>query len=175
VFQLESVGMNNAIAILKPNCFEDIVNLLALYRPGPMDQIEDFAMRKNSSKQFSSRDKELEDILKSTYGKIIYQEQIMQIASRIAGFSANDADLFMFAKPWRAEKSCFTHNYIRTIAKGSKSVEDSEPFSYPTSFSFLQCLRRIRVHNTDRLHPSNKPDCGVGGPYLFPDYGFQSR
>ena len=94
VFQLESVGMNNAIAILKPNCFEDIVNLLALYRPGPMDQIEDFAMRKNSSKQFSSRDKELEDILKSTYGKIIYQEQIMQIASRIAGFSANDADLF---------------------------------------------------------------------------------
>ena len=94
VFQLESVGMNNAISILKPNCFEDIVNLLALYRPGPMDQIEDFARLKNSSKQFASRDKELEDILKSTFGKIIYQEQIMQIASRIAGFSANEADLF---------------------------------------------------------------------------------
>ena len=94
VFQLESVGMNNAISILKPNCFEDIVNLLALYRPGPMDQIQDFARLKNSSKQFSSKDKELESILKSTFGKIIYQEQIMQIASKIAGFSANEADLF---------------------------------------------------------------------------------
>lgn len=94
VFQLESAGMNNAISILKPNCFEDIVNLLALYRPGPMDQIEDFARLKNSSKQFTTRDKDLEDILKSTFGKIIYQEQIMQIGVRIAGFSANEADLF---------------------------------------------------------------------------------
>ena len=60
VFQLESVGMNNAISILKPDCFEDIVNLLAIYRPGPMDQIHDFAERRHSSKEFSLKNKILE-------------------------------------------------------------------------------------------------------------------
>lgn len=94
VFQLESVGMNNAISILKPDCFEDIVNLLAIYRPGPMDQIHDFAERRHSSKEFSLKNKILENVLKSTYGKIIYQEQIIQIGQGIAGFSASKADLF---------------------------------------------------------------------------------
>ena len=123
VFQLESTGMNNAISILKPACFEDVVNLLAIYRPGPMDQIEDFASRKNSEKPFTTRDKDLEEILKSTYGKIIYQEQIMKIAQKIAGFSANDADLFRTAI---SKKNADTlvelkQNFIQGCIKNNRS------------------------------------------------------
>ena len=127
IFQLESTGMNNAISILKPNCFEDIVNLLALYRPGPMDQIEDFAARKNSSKQFTLKDKDLEDILKTTCGKIIYQEQIMQIGQRLAGFSATDADLFRRAI---SKKNIDKLEQLRTsFIEGCKKNHRSEGYA----------------------------------------------
>lgn len=93
LFQLESKGINNVILQLKPNCFADIVALLALYRPGPMDMIPTYIERKNGQK-FDYIDKSLIPILKSTYGIIIYQEQIMKICQIVANFSYAEADIF---------------------------------------------------------------------------------
>ena len=92
VFQLESSGMRNILKELKPNCFEDIIAVVALYRPGPMEQIPEFIRRKRGG-QVSYLHPKLEPILKSTYGIIVYQEQVMQIARDLAGYSLGRADL----------------------------------------------------------------------------------
>jgi len=92
VFQLESGGMRAVLKELKPNCFEDIIAVLALYRPGPMDQIPEFIRRKHGSK-VSYLHPMMEEILKSTNGIIVYQEQVMQIARNLAGYSLGRADL----------------------------------------------------------------------------------
>ncbi len=92
VFQLESGGMRAILKELKPNRFEDIIAVLALYRPGPMEQIPEFVRRKHGSK-ISYLHPQMEGILKPTYGIIVYQEQVMQIAQKLAGYSLGRADL----------------------------------------------------------------------------------
>ena len=92
IFQLESVGMRRVLQKLKPNTFEDIIAILALYRPGPMDHIDEYIQRRNGA-AYEIIDPIIEDILKPTYGIIIYQEQIMQIASKFAGYTLAEADL----------------------------------------------------------------------------------
>ena len=94
LFQLESSGMKRAISILKPNCFNDIVALLALFRPGPMDSINTYAKRKEGKQKIIYDDPCLEGILKDTYGIIVYQEQVNMIATTMAGFSMGEADMF---------------------------------------------------------------------------------
>ncbi len=94
IFQLESAGMRNAIAQLKPSCFEDIAALIALYRPGPMKEIPTYARRKAGLEKATYWNKEMERILAPTYGIILYQEQIMQIATSMAGLSLAKSDLF---------------------------------------------------------------------------------
>ncbi len=93
VFQFESEGMRRALALVKPTVFEDIIALGALYRPGPMDNIPSFAARKWGREQPDYLHPMLEPILKPTYGVIIYQEQVMQIAQVLAGYSLGEADL----------------------------------------------------------------------------------
>ena len=95
VFQLESSGMTDLVAKLKPTCFEDIVALVALFRPGPLGSgmVEDFINRKHSRTKIEYELPQLEPILKDTYGVIVYQEQVMQIASALASFTLGDADL----------------------------------------------------------------------------------
>jgi DNA polymerase-3 subunit alpha len=92
VFQLESSGMRAILKDLKPTCFEDIIAVLALYRPGPMDQIPEFVKRKHGG-EITYIHPKLELVLKSTYGIIVYQEQVMQIARDLAGYSLGRADL----------------------------------------------------------------------------------
>lgn len=92
IFQLESDGIRRVLMKLKPTCFEDLVAVLALYRPGPMDNIDEFIRRKQTN-DFKYPHKVLEPILKSTYGIIVYQEQIMKIAQAIAGYSLAEADI----------------------------------------------------------------------------------
>lgn len=94
IFQLESNGMKKAIALIRPSSFDDITALIALFRPGPMDNIPLYANRKNSNQPTSYLNSAMEKILSSTYGIIVYQEQITQIATDIAGLSAIDADDF---------------------------------------------------------------------------------
>lgn len=91
IFQLESYGIKKVLRELKPNCLNDLIALLGLYRPGPMNMIDEYIERKNG-KPFAYIDNRLEDILKETYGIIIYQEQIMMIVSRVANYSMNEAD-----------------------------------------------------------------------------------
>jgi DNA polymerase-3 subunit alpha len=93
VFQFESEGMRRALALVKPTLFEDIIALAALYRPGPMDNIPSFAARKWGREAPDYLHPSLEPILKPTYGVIIYQEQVMQIAQVLAGYSLGEADL----------------------------------------------------------------------------------
>ncbi|MDR6226644.1 DNA polymerase III subunit alpha [Desmospora profundinema] len=93
VFQMESAGMRKVLRELKPHTFEDIIAVLALYRPGPMEQIPRFIRAKHGLESIEYPHPDLESILKDTYGIIVYQEQIMQIAARMAGFSLGQADL----------------------------------------------------------------------------------
>lgn len=92
VFQLESGGMRSVLKELKPSCFEDIIAVISLFRPGPMEQIPEFIRRKHGG-EISYLHPKLEPILRSTYGIIVYQEQVMQIARDLAGYSLGRADL----------------------------------------------------------------------------------
>lgn len=109
VFQLESEGMRNVLRRLMPSRFEDIVAVNALYRPGPMENIPTFIKRKHREEAVTYPHPDLEHILENTYGVIVYQEQIMQIASKMAGFSLGEADLLR-----------------RAVSKKQKSVLDKE-------------------------------------------------
>jgi len=93
VFQLESSGMKDMLKQAKPDCFEDIIALVALYRPGPMDLIPDFCRRKHGLQRVEYPHASTEVILKETYGIAVYQEQVMQIAQVVAGYSLGAADL----------------------------------------------------------------------------------
>jgi DNA polymerase-3 subunit alpha len=93
VFQLESEGMRRTLAAVKPTSFDDIIALGALYRPGPMDNIPLFGRRKNGQEPIEYPHPKLEGVLAETYGIIVYQEQVMQAAQLLAGYSLGDADL----------------------------------------------------------------------------------
>ena len=105
LFQLESTGVRDTLRQMKPNKFDDIVALVALYRPGPMGNIPTYNDCKNGLKKPDYIHETLETILKPTYGIIIYQEQVMQIAQTLAGFTAGEADILRRAmgKKKRAE------------------------------------------------------------------------
>ena len=95
LFQIESAGMQDLAKRLKPHGFEDVIAMLALYRPGPMESgmLDDFVERKHGRAEITYAFPELEPILKPTYGVIVYQEQVMQIVQTIGGFSLGGADL----------------------------------------------------------------------------------
>lgn len=93
VFQLESVGVRRVLRKLRPTVFEDIISVLALYRPGPMEFISKYIESKHGKKEVEYPHPKLQPILQATYGIIVYQEQIIQIASQMAGFSFGEADL----------------------------------------------------------------------------------
>ena len=105
LFQVESAGMREALVQMKPNHIEDIIALVALYRPGPMSNIPTYNDCKHGRQTPDYLHPLLEDILKPTYGVIIYQEQVMQIAQKLSGFTAGEADLLRRAmgKKKRAE------------------------------------------------------------------------
>ncbi|MFQ5672821.1 MAG: DNA polymerase III subunit alpha [Nitrospinales bacterium] len=110
LFQLESSGMRDLLKKMKPDCFEDIIALLALYRPGPLESgmVDDYIKRKHGHQKEKYDLPQLEEILRETHGVILYQEQVMKIASVLAGFTLGDADLLRRAmgkkKPEEMEK-----------------------------------------------------------------------
>ncbi|MDP2934250.1 MAG: DNA polymerase III subunit alpha, partial [bacterium] len=93
VFQLESSGMKKYLQKLKPNDLEDIIAMVALYRPGPMNLIPEFIARKHGEKEIKYIHPKLKPILENTYGIAVYQEQLMQIAKDLAGFTMSEADV----------------------------------------------------------------------------------
>jgi DNA polymerase-3 subunit alpha len=104
VFQFESSGMREFLKKLKPTVIEDLIAMNALYRPGPMNNIDDFIKRKHGKKEIQYLHPSMENILKETYGIIVYQEQVMQIANEIAGFSLAEADIMRRAMGKKIKK-----------------------------------------------------------------------
>ncbi len=119
LFQIESAGMREALLQMKPNHLEDIIALVALYRPGPMSNIPTYNDCKHGKQKPDYLHPLLEDILKPTYGVIIYQEQVMQIAQKLSGFSAGQADLLRRAmgKKKRAELEKQKQGFIEGAIK----------------------------------------------------------
>lgn len=93
IFQFESDGIRRVLRKLKPSSFEDIVAVNALYRPGPMEQIDTFIARKNGQEPIQYSHNDLKDILKPTYGIMVYQEQVMKVVTELAGYTLNEADI----------------------------------------------------------------------------------
>jgi DNA polymerase-3 subunit alpha len=116
VFQLESAGMSQVITDLKTSSLDDIISALALYRPGPMDIIPTFVKRKFGLEQITYPHEDVYEILKETYGTIVYQEQIMQIAVKFAGYSLGRADILR-----------------RAVSKKKKEVLEQERISFVSS------------------------------------------
>lgn len=127
IFQFESPGMKKFLQKLKISSFDDIALALALYRPGPMDNIDNFIARREGREKVDYIHPDLEDILKSTYGIIVYQEQIMQIVRKLAGYSFGEADILRRAMSKKKEdvilgekpkfvEGCLDNGYSEDIA-----------------------------------------------------------
>lgn len=153
VFQLESNGMKRYLKQLKPTVLEDIIAMVALYRPGPMDWIPDFIAGKHGLKQVEYLHPKLEPILSSTYGVAVYQEQVMQIARDLAGFTLGEADVLRKAmgkkilelireQRIKFVESCVSHGVSRSI--GEKVFTFIEPFAgYGFNRSHAACYGLI--------------------------------
>ncbi len=126
IFQLESRGMKDMLKLAKPSCFEDIIALVALYRPGPMDLIPDFCRRKHGEK-FEYPHPAVEPILRETYGIMVYQEQVMQMAQIVGGYSLGGADLLRRAmgKKKPEEMAQQREIFVNGALKGGTSKEQA--------------------------------------------------
>ncbi len=144
VFQLESTGMQNLFKQLRPDCFEDIIAAVALYRPGPMGagMHTDFVERKHGRKKVEYPDPSLQSILEDTRGVIVYQEQVMQIAQQMAGYSLGGADLLRRAMGKKKEsemakqKESFITGAIERGHSKEKAEEVFELMAYFAGYGF---------------------------------------
>ena len=146
IFQFESEGMKNFLRKLKPNTFEDIFAAIALFRPGPAQNIDSYIKRKHNEEKIEYLDPSLEPILKSTYGIIIYQEQIMQIAHTLAGYTLGEADILRRAMSkkkmdiLKAEEEKFIN----------KSVNNG--YSFETSKKIFDLILSFANYGFNRSH-----------------------
>ena len=146
LFQIETPVMKKGIQTLKPSCFDDVVALLALNRPGPMAFIPSYAKRRDGKESIQYISKDLEDILSSTYGIIVYQEQINQIATKIAGMTPGESDLFRRAIS-KKDKAALTKNkelFIKgCLAKG---------YSQKTADSIFEHIAKFANYGFNKSH-----------------------
>lgn len=127
VFQLESPGMKNTLVQMKTSCFDDIVNALALFRPGPMDMIPSFIRRKFKKEEVKYIHPSLKEILEPTYGAIVFQEQILLIAQKFAGYTLGQADILRRAVS--KKKADVLENERERFVERSKSMGHDEKTS----------------------------------------------
>ncbi|WP_163971622.1 DNA polymerase III subunit alpha [Oceanobacillus halotolerans] len=138
IFQLESKGMKQVLKRLKPSSFEDIVAVNALYRPGPMEYIPVYIDRKHKRQPITYPHPDLETILEKTYGVLIYQEQIMQIAHQIAGFSLGQADILRRAVSKKQQDVMAKQKYLfiqGCLDNGYSQQISEQIFSWIVKFS----------------------------------------
>lgn len=138
IFQLESDGMRDILVRMQPEKFEELIALVALYRPGPMAWIDDFIKRKKGEARISYEMPQLKEILDETYGIILYQEQVMMIANKIAKFSMGQADILRRAMGKKItdvmeeQKEVFIKGAVAngvSAKKAEKLFENMEPFA----------------------------------------------
>jgi DNA polymerase-3 subunit alpha len=165
VFQFESSGMREALRQVKPTQFDDLVALGALYRPGPMQYIPTYAARKNGRERVTYIDQRLESILGSTYGISVYQEQSLQIAQQIAGFSLPEADDLRRAigkkdhKLMQSLKPKFTEGVIAGGASESvarqlwEDLEKAQDYSFNKAHASCYALTSYRTAWLRANHP----------------------
>ena len=156
LFQLESTGMRDALVNMKPNKFDDIIALVALYRPGPMSNIPTYNQCKHGEKKPDYLHPKLKKILEPTYGVIIYQEQVMQIAQTLSGFTAGEADILRKAmgKKKRAELEKQKENFVAGAVKNGIAKDTAvfifkkiEPFAeYGFNKSHAAAYAMIAYH-----------------------------
>ena len=138
VFQLEGAGMRDVLRRLKPDRFEDIIAVVALYRPGPMDNIDSYVARKHGEEAPDYLYPSLEGILRETHGIMIYQEQVMQIAQELAGYSLGAADLLRRAmgKKIKSEMEAQRKNFIDgAVARGVGEAKAEQIFEQVAKFA----------------------------------------
>jgi DNA polymerase-3 subunit alpha len=138
VFQLESTGMRESLKRLRPDRLEDIIAMVALYRPGPMDNIPTYINRKHGEEPVDYLNALLEPILKETYGVIIYQEQVIQIAQVMGGYSLGEADILRRAmgKKDKAEMARHEARFIKgAVERGVKQADAAYIFELVNKFA----------------------------------------
>ena len=165
VFQFESSGMREALRQVKPTVFEDLIALVALYRPGPMGYIPNYGKRKAGQEQVSYVDKRLEPILKDTYGICVYQEQYMRIAREMAGFSITEADDLRKAigKKIRALMDSLKDKFLEGAAEHNvtpqaakqlwEDVEKAADYSFPKAHAACYALIAYQTAWLRQNHP----------------------
>ena len=142
VFQFEGDGITGAVKSIKPKCFEDITAINALYRPGPMDMIPDYTRKMHGEEEVEYLFPELESILKETYGIIVYQEQVMAIASRIASYTLGEADMLRramgkkIASEMAQQKERFMNGAAKNGFDGKKADELFELMAKFANYGF---------------------------------------
>lgn len=138
VFQLESAGMRDTLKKLKPDTLEDIIALVSLYRPGPMDNIPTYIARKHGEETPEYHHPVIEPVLKETFGVIIYQEQVMQIAQLMAGYSLGEADLLRRAmgKKIKAEMEAQRDIFVeKSVERGIEKKKAASIFDLIAKFA----------------------------------------
>jgi DNA polymerase-3 subunit alpha len=138
VFQLESAGMQRMLRDARPSVFEDVIALVALYRPGPMDLIPTFCARKHGREEVSYPHPLMEEVLKETYGIMVYQEQVMQVAQRLGGYSLGGADLLRRAMGKKKLEEMVAHRATfaqGAAAKGIVEAKANEIFDLMEKFA----------------------------------------
>ena len=128
VFQLEGQGMKETIMKVMPDRFEDLIAIVSLYRPGPMDNIPTYVNRKHQKESVKYPHKDLKEILDETYGIMVYQEQVMLIAQKVAGFSLSKADLLRRAmgKKIKSEMDAQKSNFLDGCIKNKINKYQAE-------------------------------------------------
>jgi DNA polymerase-3 subunit alpha len=138
IFQVESAGMRKALIGMKPDCIEDIIALVALYRPGPMENIPIYNARKHGEEEIASIHPMIDHLVKETQGVIVYQEQVMQIAQVLSGYSLGEADLLRRAmgKKIRAEMDKQRERFVvGAIEKGVSKPQSNFIFDLLAKFA----------------------------------------
>jgi DNA polymerase-3 subunit alpha len=165
VFQFESSGMREALRQVKPTQFDDLVALGALYRPGPMQYIPTYAARKNGKERVTYPDKRLEPILGPTYGISVYQEQSLQIAQHIAGFSLPEADdlrkaigkkihSLMASLKTKFIEGCIANGTSEQVAKQLwEDLEKAQDYSFNKAHAACYALISYRTAWLRQNHP----------------------
>lgn len=167
VFQLESSGMRNVLRDLKPNTFEDLIAVLALYRPGPMEQIPRFIRAKHGKEAIHYPHPNLEPILKDTYGIIVYQEQIMQIAAQMAGFSLGQADIL------RRAVSKKKHEVLEEQRKAFVKGCMNQGYSEETGHAVYDLIVRFADYGFNRSHSAAYAVLAYQTAFLKANYPLQ--
>lgn len=146
IFQFESRGMKNFLRKLKPNSLEDIIAALALYRPGPMGNIDHYIKRKQGKEKINYYHPNLEEVLKPTYGILIYQEQIMQVANIMASYSLGEADVLRRAMSKKKEQVL-----LREREKFiSRAIQNG--YSEKVSIEVYELILKFAAYGFNRAH-----------------------